>query len=86
MQVIPCSKSADWRERIAKAVAHVDSGLRWEMVGSYRRGELLSHAIDMVLWHPDVHSLGAQSKELLDALVTNFKNGEYSSSRIRALS
>ena len=53
-----------------------------EMAESYRLGEPLSHTIDVLVWHPDVHNLSAQKKrtaELLDALMAVLKDGGYSS-------
>lgn len=81
IELIPRLESDEWSERIGKSLARVDAELRWELVGSYRRGEPFSHAIDVVLWHPDVRSLDTQRKrtaELVDALVGNLENGECS--------
>lgn len=79
IQYIPRAESIEWRERISNIIADLNTGLQWELVGSYRRGVPLSSDLDVICWHPEVDGHKGHEervKELLDSLVDRMLSGE----------
>jgi DNA polymerase beta len=51
-EMMPRAEIEMFRASIAKALKRADPEYGFEIMGSYRRGEMLSSDMDVVVWHP----------------------------------
>lgn len=49
---MPRAEIEESRKIITKALKKADPEYGFEIMGSYRRGEMLSSDMDVVIWHP----------------------------------
>ncbi|WOO84662.1 DNA polymerase beta [Vanrija pseudolonga] len=68
---IPRQEIVEFEQRLGGALAHADKGLSFEIMGSYRRGEVVSSDIDVVIWHSDFKANGATTHGLMDKVVAS---------------
>jgi DNA polymerase beta len=51
-QMMPRAEIEKFQTVIGTALEKADKAYGFEIMGSYRRGEMLSSDIDVVIWHP----------------------------------
>ena len=53
--MMPREEIGQFHSQISQALKTADTEYGFEIMGSYRRGEMLSSDIDVVVWHPYVN-------------------------------